>query len=84
MDRSKIIKIVFIILAISFGFILGRYSGDSSSKCYIDSLRLVRQIDSLKLENEYKSIEIGRYEIIMGRIYDANEELANEVTKNLE
>jgi hypothetical protein len=84
MDRSKIIKIVFIILAISSGFILGRYSEDSSSKCYIDSLRLVRQIDSLKLENEYKSIEIGRYEIIMGRIYDANEELANEVTKNLE
>jgi hypothetical protein len=84
MDRSKIIRIVFIVLAISFGFILGRYSENSSSKCYIDSLRLVRQIDSLKSENTYKSIEIGRYEIIVGRLYDADEELANEVTKNLE
>jgi hypothetical protein len=44
----------------------------------------VRQIDSLKSENTYKSIEIGRYEIIVGRLYDADEELANEVTKNLE
>ena len=84
MDRSKIIRIVFIVLAISFGFILGRYSENSSSKCYIDSLRLVRQIDSLKSENTYKSIEIGRYEIIVGRLYDADEELANEITKNLE
>ena len=84
MNRSKIIKIVFIVLAISFGFMLGRYSECSSSKCYIDSLRLVRQIDSLKSENTYKSIEIGRYEIIVGRLYDADEELANEITKNLE
>ena len=84
MDRSKIIKIVFIVLAISFGFILGRYSEDNSRKCYIDSLRLVRQIDSLKSENTYKSIEIARYEIIMGRLYDTDEELVNTVTKNLE